>query len=123
MSIKGSPQKWFAAALARGDAAGAWAAAHELGQLSLADALSLCLLLRVHNAALFERAAARWVARFALEPPAMTLSELQLAASALGALQGPELDAAVDALMQLCERHGQPAAAELLERWAREQPR
>jgi hypothetical protein len=46
LSIKGSPRQWFDAALAPRDAAGAWAAAHELGRLNLADALALCLLLR-----------------------------------------------------------------------------
>ena len=60
MSIKGSPRQWFDAALARRDAAGAWAAAHELGQLKLPDALALCLLLRDQHPPLFERAAARY---------------------------------------------------------------
>jgi hypothetical protein len=71
LSIKGSPRQWFDAALARDDAADAWAPAHELGRLGLADALALCLLLREQQPSLWERAAARWAARFALEARAV----------------------------------------------------
>jgi hypothetical protein len=60
VSIKGSPRRWFEAALMHRDAAGAWAAAHELGRLTLPDALALCLLLRDRDPARLERAAARY---------------------------------------------------------------
>jgi hypothetical protein len=119
LSIKGSPRKWFDAALARGDAASAWAAACELGQLNLADALALCLLLRDQHPPLYERAAARWVARLALEARAMRLADLGLAVAALQALHGAERDGGAEALTVLCEQHGQGDAADVLERWTR----
>jgi hypothetical protein len=39
------------------------------------------------------------------------------------ALNGGELAAGADALTTLCEQHGQPAAADVLARWARARPR
>jgi hypothetical protein len=123
LSIKGSPRKWFDDALARGDATGAWSAAHELGQVNLADALALCLLLRDQHPPLYERAAARWAARFALEARSTRLAELGLAVAALQALRGADVDAGAAALAALSDLHRQPDIADVLERWARDQRR
>ena len=54
----------FRRALDARNATGALAAAHELAHVGLADALELCLLLRDHNRARFERAALRWAVLF-----------------------------------------------------------
>ena len=53
--------------------------------MSLEDALDLCCLLASADDPLFPRAASRWLARFAGEARA-TLSQVQLAAAALGEL-------------------------------------
>jgi hypothetical protein len=60
-------------------------AAREMGELSLADALSFCELLATTDPARYERAALRWLQRFIDErlPP---LGEVVLAASALAYL-------------------------------------
>ncbi len=122
MSVKGNPRRWFHAALERQDAAGAWAAAHELGWLTLADAMALCLVLRDADTSRYERAAARWAARFVLEGRAITLSDAQLAMAALCALRGLDVDAPAQALAVLARQQGQHDVAEVLERWARRQP-
>jgi hypothetical protein len=113
---------WFDAALACGDAAGAWAAAHELRRLELADALALCLLLREQQPSLYERAAARWAARFALEADAVRLPDLGLAVAALHALNGAERVAGIAALASLCRQHGRHDIVAVLERWVRARP-
>lgn len=85
VSIKGSPRRWFDAAVARGDSGGAWAAAYELGRLSLDDAGRLLLILGPESAQ-FERCAVRWLARLLAEIRGLTLADAQLAAAALSGL-------------------------------------
>jgi hypothetical protein len=58
-------------------------AAHELGNVSLADALALTLLTAEVGDDRWPRAAARWLGRFIVESPAMTIGEAGLAAAAL----------------------------------------
>jgi hypothetical protein len=61
-------------------------AARELGQLSLDDALKLCVLLAERDPPRFERAGLRWLERFIAERlPA--IAEVALAASALAELR------------------------------------
>jgi len=50
-------------------------AAREIGELSLADALTFCLLLADVDPQRFDRAIARWIARFILEAPGITADE------------------------------------------------
>ncbi len=57
-----------------------------MGGLSLGDALALCVVLADRDPARYPRAAARWVARFAVEAPDVTLEEMQLVAAALAVL-------------------------------------
>jgi hypothetical protein len=57
-----------------------------MGGLTLGDALALCVVLADRDPARYPRAASRWVARFALEAPDVTLEETQLVAAALAAL-------------------------------------
>jgi hypothetical protein len=86
VSIKGSPQAWFAGALRRGDLVGALSEASELPAMSLADALALTILMVTERHRLGDRAVAKWLARFALKRPAVTRRDLQLAAAAFDAL-------------------------------------
>ena len=58
-------------------------AAHELEQVSLADALALTLLTAEVGDDRWPRAAARWLGRFIIESPAITIGEAGLAAAAM----------------------------------------
>jgi hypothetical protein len=81
MTSQGTPHGRFTRAVANGNLRGAEMAARELGQLSLDDALRLCLLLAEHDPSRFDRAALRWLERYIAErlPP---LAEIALAATA-----------------------------------------
>lgn len=56
------------------------AAAHDVPNLNLTDALEVCLRLQDHR--LYPRAVARWIARLVLEVPAVTITELEEAVDA-----------------------------------------
>jgi hypothetical protein len=62
------------------------AAALELPQVALDDALRICLVLRGGDPERYERAAVRWLGRFALEARGVTIEDLRTAAGALAAL-------------------------------------
>lgn len=62
----------------------------------------------------YDRAATRWLGRFALERPTARLEDLRLALHALEALPYNER-AARQALGQLCEAHGLRRVVEALE--------
>lgn len=94
----------FRAALDRGDLPRVRALAAEMGRIALGDALRICLLLRNGDEERYERAAVRWLGRFALEARGATLEDLQAAAAALEALPA-RADAAMDVLAALCVRH------------------
>ena len=105
MSIKGRPYTWFRSALRRGDLVGVRAAAAELGhKVNLVDALAVVLLMAARDDDAFDRAATRWLARFALERPAAGLDDLRLGLSALEALPYNG-EAARLTLAKLCARH------------------
>jgi hypothetical protein len=57
-------------------------AAAELPRLDLGEALEVLLLMADQTPERYDRAAARWLGRLALERPATTLAELRLAAAA-----------------------------------------
>jgi hypothetical protein len=79
VTSQGHPHARFRRALSTGNPKLAEAAARELQQISLADALDLCLLYR-HDHERYERAAARWIARLIAERPGIHLAEVELAA-------------------------------------------
>jgi hypothetical protein len=81
----GSPYTRFQRALKTGDIALVRAAAAELPNLGLGDALRIVWLYR-EDEPLYERAAVRWIGRFALEAPRATLEDVQAAVSALAAV-------------------------------------
>ena len=104
VSIKGSPYRWFESALRRGDLLGVRAAAAELPQVNLVDALGVVLLMAAKNDERYGRAATRWLGRLALERPATGLDDLRLGLTALEALpHNPE--GARQVLADLCARH------------------
>jgi len=80
------------------------AAALELPRIGLADALRICLLFRDGDPDRYERAAVRWLGRFALEARGVTIEELRLAADVLDALPERPSDA-MERLQRLCVAH------------------
>jgi hypothetical protein len=90
-------------------------AARELGTVSLADALALTLPTAETGDDRWPRAAARWLGRFIIEPPAITIGEAGLAAAAIQELTGRESRLAAETLRQLAATHGHAAVAALLE--------
>ena len=80
-------------------------AAKELPRIALDDALRICLVLRDSDPDRYERAAVRWLGRFALEARDVTINAVRAAAEALDDL--PEQPAeAMDRLQRLCAAHG-----------------
>ena len=86
----GSPYAAFRRALDRRNLTLALAEARDLSVVNLADALELLLLIRDKQPDRYDRAAARWLARYCLEVPGVDLSEAVLAAGALTALAAPQ---------------------------------
>lgn len=105
MTSDGSPYTRFKRALATGNLNLIRAAAAELPRVGLRDALEVCLLMRDHDPATFERAAVRWLGRFALEARDVTIGAVQRAAAALDAMPS-QPDATMELLSRLCLEHG-----------------
>jgi hypothetical protein len=82
----------------------ALAAAKDLPQLSLADALELTVLVARKDPRRHPRVAARWLLRFLEEHPHLTIEEAALAASSLIALTGAGYEEAAAALRAMAER-------------------
>jgi hypothetical protein len=80
------------------------AAAHELPQLSLTDALELTLLVSRKDPQRHERMAARWLLRLLEEDPVLTIQEAALAASSLAALPGVGYQEATETLKAMTKR-------------------
>jgi hypothetical protein len=105
VSSDGNPYARFRRALETGNDALVTAAALELPRVALDDALRICLVLRGGDPARYERAAVRWLGRFALEARSATIADLRLAADALDAL--PErASEAMECLQRLCVERG-----------------
>jgi hypothetical protein len=82
----GSAYSRFRRALATGNVTIIRAAAAELPHIGLRDALQICLILRDGDDGRVERAAVRWLGRFALEARGVTIEALYAAAAALEAM-------------------------------------
>lgn len=105
MTSDGNPYARFRRALRTGNETIVLAAARELPQIALDDALRICLVLRGGDPERYERAAVRWLGRFALEAHGATIDDLRQAANALDAL--PEAAAeAMERLQRLCMSRG-----------------
>jgi hypothetical protein len=105
MTSEGSAYTRFRRALSTGNLNLIRAAAAELPRVGLPDALEVCLLMRDQDRRGFERAAVRWLGRFALEARGVTIEALERAASALRTMpQAP--DSAMEVLSRLCIQYG-----------------
>jgi len=79
------------------------AAAAELPDVSLLDALAICVVIRERQPDAFERAAVRWLGRFASERPAARLDAIVEATDAFVRLRAsPDAATAVHTLRGLC---------------------
>jgi hypothetical protein len=105
MTSEGNPYARFRRALATGNEALVTAAALELPRIALDDALRICLVLRGGDSGRYERAAVRWLGRFALEGRNVTIEDLRQAADALDALPRQAAEA-MERLQQLCLARG-----------------
>jgi hypothetical protein len=79
------------------------AAAKELPQLSLLDALELTMLIARKDSSRYPRVAARWLQRLLEEHPDMTIEQAALTASCLVALPGAGYREAAQALKAMAE--------------------
>ena len=105
MTSQGSAYGRFRRALQSGNELLILTAAKDLPRIALDDALRICLVLRDSDPDRYERAAVRWLGRFALEARDVTIDAVRSAAEALDDL--PEQPAeAMDRLQRLCAAHG-----------------
>jgi hypothetical protein len=93
----------FKRAIQRRNVMAAVAAARDLPQLSLGDALDLTMLVARKDPARHPRLAARWLLRFLEEHPEATIQEATLAASCLAALPGGTYREAAQTLKGMAE--------------------
>src|ERR1035437_591211 len=82
----------------------------------LEDALAICLALLDREPETCPRAAAKWASRFAIERR-LTLTDAQLALSALAALPSDSARAGAEALIELAERYRLQRVDELFTAW------
>jgi hypothetical protein len=101
----GNPYSRFRRALETGNETLVTATARELPRIALDDALRICLVLRGGDPTRYERAAVRWLGRFALEARDVTIEDLRAAADALDALPGRAAEA-MERLQRLCVARG-----------------
>jgi hypothetical protein len=101
----GNPYTRFRRALETGNETLVTAAARELPRIALDDALRICLVLRGGDPGRYERAAVRWLGRFALEAREVTIEDLRVAAEALEALPRRAAEA-MERLQRLCIARG-----------------
>jgi hypothetical protein len=101
----GSAYTRFRRALEAGNELLVIAAARELPHISLDDALRICLVFRNGDRQRYERAAVRWLGRFALEARGVTIDTLRAAADALSQLPH-DAPAAMERLQRICFEHG-----------------
>jgi hypothetical protein len=104
VTARGHPYSRFQRALKTGNTALALEAARELERLTLEDALGLCLLLR-KDTRRYQRATARWLARYHAEAEGVTLTEIREVADLLAALPVFGRDAGTS-LAEHLERRG-----------------
>ena len=105
MSQRGTTYGRFLRALDSGNEALILSAARQLPRVALNDALRTCLVLPDADPDRYERAAVRWLGRFALEARDVTVNAIRGAAEALD--DSPDQPAeAMERLQRLCIIHG-----------------
>jgi hypothetical protein len=93
----------FQKAIQRRNVVAAVAAARELPQPSLLDALELTMLIARKDSSRYPRVGARWLERLLEEHPDLTIEEAALAASCLVALPGAGYREAAQTLKAMAE--------------------
>jgi hypothetical protein len=78
-------------------------AARELARVPLPDALRLCLLMDREDDPRFDRAAAKWLARFVTERPRVGFEDLRVVMHAFDALPDQHAEQTLAAVL---DRHG-----------------
>jgi hypothetical protein len=101
----GTPYSRFLRALDSGNEVLIFSAARQLPRVALNDALRICLVLRNGDPDRYERAAVRWLGRFALEARDVTVQAIRGAAEALDELPDQPAEA-MERLQRLCIVHG-----------------
>ena len=101
MTAQGHRRAIFTRAIERGNLLVAEATARELGRSTLEEALRLLFLYAEKDPIKYERAALRWLARYAAEGKAVSLLKAQLAAAALAELRAGERQLAAKLLIGL----------------------
>ena len=115
ITSQGHPYGRFRRSLSARNPTLATAAAHELEQLGLDDALGLVLLYREAGDERFERAALRGHARLCIEAPALGRAGARLSAQGLIAIGAEQPGRGVEALSELLERAGSGRALAALD--------
>ena len=105
MTAYGTPYSRFRRALDSGNEVLILSAARQLPRVALTDALRICLVLRDGDPDRYERAAVRWLGRFALEARDVTVNAIRAAAEALDDLPDQPAEA-MERLQRLCAAHG-----------------
>jgi|tagenome__1003787_1003787.scaffolds.fasta_scaffold20730970_2 hypothetical protein len=82
----------------------AMAEARDIPHVPLVDALALCLLMDQHDDDRYERAAARWVGRFALECRRAELHDIRRALDAFDAMPDPAARQSLEELAVMATR-------------------
>jgi hypothetical protein len=101
---QGHPYAVFQGALQRRNVLSALAAAKDMPQLSLADALELTVLVARKDPRRHQRVASRWLLRYLEEDAHATIDEAALAAASLVALTGVAYQEAAQTLRAMAER-------------------
>jgi hypothetical protein len=101
VSDAGSAYSRFQRALTTGNLSIIRAAAAELPVIRLDDALQVCVLLRDREPERYERAAVKWIGRYCVEQPDVTLDDVDQARAAFAVMRrDPERALAI--LQTLC---------------------
>jgi hypothetical protein len=115
MTSQGSAHGRFSRAIRNRNVLNAEIAAREMGEPSLPDALAFCLLLADADPPRFDRAIARWTARFILDASGITADEAVLAQSAAKGLRNLKTrGVAAETLRRLANAYGPAAVSETL---------
>ena len=118
MSIKGGSYANLQRAIATGNPLLVRGAAAELsGPVQLADALSICLVLRRGEPQSYDAAAVRLHARLALELPLRELDHSQLTLAALSGLRAPDPLPAAQALAEFFDACGREELRRRIDAW------
>ena len=102
MTSQGSAYARFRRALLTQNLTIIRAAAAELPQVRLDDALQVCVLLRDREPQRYEAAAVHWIARFCVERVDVSLQDVDHATHAFAELRHGEPEAALTILQTLC---------------------